>query len=214
MADFTKFDPRAFLERERQGDVTALAGLAGLAGGRVQSSNPPAVSDVVHQIPLQPILLQPEPQRRDTSAKVAKVAKATGPIWSDAEEERAAIVEYDAGAPRDWVEAWVQVHLANPPSELPRWGQFLEDCTRFVDQGWAERAEVIGWRALDLFGCDRERPFTQIDTAGLLWLINGGRIVSLSNETVTIESPTGTRQSYRRRPIEAGKIVIAWEPTS
>ncbi len=46
---------------------------------------------------------------------------------------------------------------------------------------------------------------------GLLWLLNGRRIVELKRDRVEIETEAGTRQTYRRRPVEIGRVVLAWE---
>ena len=75
--------------------------------------------------------------------------------------------------------------------------------------GWKGRGAWLG--ANDLFGCDRDRPFARIDSAGLLWLLNGNRLVALSENTATIETCTGARQSWRK-PSELGR-VLAWELT-
>jgi hypothetical protein len=61
-----------------------------------------------------------------------------------------------------------------------------------------------------LFGCDRERPYARIDRAGLLWLLNGDRLLVLTESAATIETRTGARQTYRRKPNEPGR-VLAWE---
>jgi hypothetical protein len=61
-----------------------------------------------------------------------------------------------------------------------------------------------------LFGCDRDRPFARIDQAGLLWLLNGNCLVALSETTAVVETPTGARQTYRRKPSGPGR-VLAWE---
>ena len=66
---------------------------------------------------------------------------------------------------------------------------------------------------LDLFGCDRERPCARVDHLGLLWLLNGGTIVELHRDRAVLETERGTRQCYRRRPVEVGRTVLAWELT-
>ena len=133
--------------------------------------------------------------------------------WTDADEERAAIIEYDGGAPRAWAEALARLDPNKPPSDVPlqRWLRFIDDCGRFLDAGWAARAAAFGWGPLDLFGCDRERPFARVDRLGLLWLVNGGIIVELHRDRAIMETEHGTRQSYGRRPVEVGRIVLAWE---
>jgi hypothetical protein len=124
----------------------------------------------------------------------------------------AAIIEYDGGAPRAWAEALARLDPNKPPGDVPpsRWLRFIGDCGRFLDAGWAARAAALGWGPLDLFGADREWPFARVDHMGLLWLINGRRLVALTADTATIEMPTGSYQTYRRRPVVTGKIMPAW----
>jgi hypothetical protein len=132
--------------------------------------------------------------------------------WTDAQEERAAIIEHDAGAPRDWPELVARLDPAVPPGDVPprRWVQFIDDCGRFLDAGWAERAAALGWHLLDLFGCDRERPLARIDHAGLLWLLDGRKLIALTATTATIEARTGSRQTYYRASVAPGRVVLPW----
>ena len=78
---------------------------------------------------------------------------------------------------------------------MARWEQFIDDCGRFFGQGWANRAEALGWGPLDLFGCDRERPLGRYDGMGLLWIIQGRRLVALTAHTATIDTLKGSLQS-------------------
>jgi hypothetical protein len=64
---------------------------------------------------------------------------------------------------------------------------------------------------LDLFGCDRERPFARVDHLGLLWLVKGGTIVELNRDRAILQTESGAPQTYRRRPVEVGRVVLAWE---
>jgi hypothetical protein len=137
------------------------------------------------------------------------------PRWRDEEEERAAIIEFDGGVPHAWATVLDRLDPAKPPVDVPpqRWLRFIDDCSRFLDQGWASRATILGWGSLDLFGCDRERPFVRVDHKGLLWLLNGGRVVQMHRDRASIETQSGARQTYRRRPVEVGRVVLAWELT-
>ena len=83
--------------------------------------------------------------------------------------------------PRAWAEGLARLDPNNPPGDVPprRWLRFIDDCGRFLDDGWASRAAELGWGPLDLFGCDRERPFGRVDHLGLLWLLKGCAIVEL-----------------------------------
>ena len=174
-----------------QSGIEALGGLGALGGGPLKGRTLP------------------------TTPRASAPEKSVS-VWSDADEERAALVEYDAGAPRAWAEALARVDAARPPGDVSpgRWLQFIDDCGRFLDAGWGDRAVVLGWHPLNLFGCDRERPFARIDRAGLLWLLNGGKLAALTRETAVIETSTGARQTYYRRPLESDRVVLAWHLSS
>jgi hypothetical protein len=164
---FTRFDPRAFLENQDWGRKA------------VKAAKPAKVTERA-------------PEQTASFATFATFAGApaknhTGAAWSDdwteAHDERAAVIEHDGGAPQDWAEALARLDLASPPADVPprRWLAFVDDCGRFLDAGWAARAAALGWSPLDLFGCNRERPYGRIDHMGLLWLLNGGRAASRSS---------------------------------
>lgn len=144
-----------------------------------------------------------------SSTPTANLADA----WSEENEERAAIVEYDGGAPRAWAEGFARLDPHKPPGDVPprRWLRFVDDCGRFLDEGWAKRAADLGWGPLDLFGCDRERPFARIDELGLLWMLKGGTVVELHRDRAILQTASGATQTYRRRPVEVGRVVLAWE---
>ena len=132
--------------------------------------------------------------------------------WGEAEEERAAIVEHDGNIPRAWAEGFARLHPDCPPADVPakRWVRFVDDVGRFLDSPFCAVAAALGWGPLDLFGCDRERPFARIGQAGLLWLLNGDRLLALTENTATIAIKTGAQQTYPRKPSEPGR-VLAWE---
>ena len=163
----------------------------------VQKSQSPLTSEHIEQIE----------QRREL------VTAAQDDTWTDAEEERAAIIEYDGGAPRAWAEALARLDPSKPPSGVrpERWWRFIDDCGRFLNAGWAGQAAALGWGPFHLFGCDRKRPFARLDNMGLIWFLNGGRIIELHRDRVTIETRMGARQCYRLRPVEVGRVVLAWE---
>jgi len=137
----------------------------------------------------------------------------SAPGWSETEEERAAIVEHDGNIPRAWAAGFARLHPDHPPSDVPlrRWQRFVDDVGIFLDR-WAAYAAALGWGPHDLFGSDRNRPFARIDQSGLLWLLNGDKLIALTENTATIERRTGARQTYRRKPAEPGR-VLAWELT-
>jgi hypothetical protein len=184
-------------------------------GGEVKLANRGRLK-VVAPAPLPPELIeQLRATKFDLLILLGSPEPQTGPgrAWTDTEEERAAIVEHDAGVPREWAEGFARLDADKPPGDVPplRWLRFIDDCARFLDCEWAARATALGWGPLDLFGCDRERPLARIDNAGLLWLLNGRKLVALTANAAAIETPSGGRQTYRRSPTEVGRVVLAWE---
>jgi hypothetical protein len=143
----------------------------------------------------------------------AAVSETQNPAgWGEAEEERAAIAEHDGGIPRAWAEGFARLHPDRPPADVPakRWLTFVDDVGRFLDTAFCAVALALGWGPHDLFGCDRDRPFARIDQAGLLWSLNNNRLVALSENTAAVETRTGARQTWRRKPDELGR-VLPWE---
>jgi hypothetical protein len=140
------------------------------------------------------------------------MGEACGGVWGDTEAERAAIIEHDGCIPREWAEGFARLAPDRAPADVPlkRWGLFIDDVGRFLDSPFCAVAAALGWGPLDLFGCDRDRPFARIDQAGLLWLLNGERLVALSENTATIETDAGVRQTYQR--LFGGEArASAWE---
>jgi hypothetical protein len=127
-------------------------------------------------------------------------------------EERAALIEYSAGVPRDWAEGLARLDPSRPPHgvSLARWHEFIDDVGRFLDAGWARRATALGWGPNDLFRCDPRCPATRKDTAGLLWLLGGGELVALTATSAAVRLPNGAVQTYRRKPQQRGAALL-WD---
>jgi hypothetical protein len=130
-------------------------------------------------------------------------------------EARAATVWCDGNTPHAWAKAFAQLDPHQPPGDVlsPRWQTFINDFGSFLGGPFCALADKLGWGLLDLLGCDRDRPYARIDQAGLLWLLNGDRLVALSENTATIETRTGARQTWRRLPAEPTR-ALPWNLVS
>jgi hypothetical protein len=93
---------------------------------------------------------------------------------------------------------------------LRRWQTFIDDVGLFLDSQVAARAIALDWEPHDLFGTDRGYGRCTVDPAGLLWVLDGSRLIALSQTTATIATRTGERQTYRCKPREPGQ-VLEWE---
>ncbi len=194
---FTKFDPRAFLQNEERRGTAAKPAKAAKAPER-------------------------EPEPSATLATLATLAggqtetqnfEAPPDTWTDAQEERAAIVEYDGGAPRAWAEALARLDPNNHPATCRRGVGCVSLMTAAVfstTDGPHARQLSAGGRSICSAAIGSDRSLASI-TLGLLWLLNGGTMVELHRDRAIIETESGARQTYRRRPVEVGRVVLAWE---
>jgi hypothetical protein len=117
--------------------------------------------------------------------------------------------------PLNWIEGVAALHHRRHPIDVPphRWRQFLADCSNFLtaDENWAERAVTLGWDTLALFGCRSTRPLDHQGSAGLLWLINGGRLVELYRDWAVIErAEDRSRRVYHRRRPDVANVTLPW----
>ena len=107
------------------------------------------------------------------------------------------------------IDGLVALDPSHPFGDTPssRWNQLLADAEAFVADGWAAQARALGWTALDLFGCDPDRPFARIDQQGLCWQLNGRKVIALTATAATIETPSGAHLTYRRSPGRKGQML-------
>jgi len=198
MTAFKKFDAYAFLKREqrrvlvgaRATDETetpqALAVLATLAA--------PSVETEIRSIGFPPVIhgwSKRGENQIETAipAKIAKVAKVQ-PAVSGAHPYRLIFDALERRCP-DFV-----------PND--RWKRAIEDAQSFLAI-WGTQAHALGWTERELFGLPdvpaRPRPkyqrVSRYDQTGLVWLLQGRRVVELTKDKAVIETPTGT-VSYRR----------------
>jgi hypothetical protein len=89
---------------------------------------------------------------------------------------------------------------------IDRWQQAVTDGKTFLSR-WGEQAEALGWTAKDLFGLvtvpEHATPnfnrLSRYDETGLIWLLDGRRVVALTEGTAAIQYPaTASITMYRR----------------
>jgi hypothetical protein len=53
----------------------------------------------------------------------------------------------------------------HPPGDYPtlRWDTLITDTAAFLGGEFADQADRLGWTAVELFGADRDRPYSRID---------------------------------------------------
>jgi len=137
--------------------------------------------------------LQTEPELAATYGDSVAGAEPSTPkvsLGNDAEMGLPPEFRDAVGVPRSWLEGIARLNVHHHPRDVPahRWREFAADCFKFVlsTQNWGERAADLGWDAFALFGCSPSKPLMYLGCAGLLWLVNGGRIVQLHSDWAEI----------------------------
>jgi hypothetical protein len=156
----------------------------------------------------QPRIIEKGPVRVQSVAKVASVAGVDSEIA--AAEERAALVQYGAGVPRDWAEGFARLDLTTPPSGFSalRWQTVINDGCKFLDR-WAAEAARLGWQAEDVFGAHPLAPSCRYDQMGLVLVINDGEVTLITATSASIRTTVGSVLTYTRLP-KNGAVCI-WE---
>lgn len=76
----------------------------------------------------------------------------------------------------------------------------LADATIFL-RDWGAQARALGWSAEDLFGIHPVAPLGRFDVMGLVWMLEGQRVVALTAEAATIKASIGSLLKFYRRDI-------------
>ena len=106
--------------------------------------------------------------------------------------------------------------------EHHRWQQAIADGAHFLAR-WSEEAADLGWTVQDLFGLAEipERPgpryqrLSRYDQTGLVWLLQGRRVVKLTKDIALIENANGTLRYPRcNKPDPATALKNVPDPVS
>ena len=133
-----------------------------------------------------------------SSGSSGTTSRAPGATPADPGEfdERAGLVEYAANVPRPLAEAFAVICTMPRPTafEPARWREIVDDAGKLIDR-WGTQAIALGWRPLELIGCDPVAPVGRLDRAGLALLICGGEVLALTGAAATIRCRSGALQT-------------------
>jgi hypothetical protein len=96
---------------------------------------------------------------------------------------------------------------ARCPNLVPveRWQHVVSDGKTFLTR-WGDQAHALGWTARDLFGLiavpEHAKPsfsrLSRYDETGLIWLLEGRKVLALTAQTAAIHNPSGSITTYRK----------------
>jgi hypothetical protein len=78
-----------------------------------------------------------------------------------------------------------------------RWQILISDAEIFLSR-WGPAADSLGWTALDLFGVYPDAPAARFDVMGLIPILNGATVLTLTDSTATMRRPSNAILTYRR----------------
>ena len=138
---------------------------------------------------------------RDGSSVATLATLATLAARDFDETERAAIIEYDGGIPREWAEGLARLLSSPPPSGVipSLWHDRLNRAARFCDI-WAAKASACGWSAEDLFGMNPLAPLSRYDSMGAAFFGADSEVIDVTADAVIFEVANGVRQRVGKRP--------------
>ncbi len=116
------------------------------------------------------------------------------------------------GVPEVWVQGVADLLALSCPASCPaeRWEALRENAFTFL-RDHAARAHALRWTALGLFGVHPEKPWVRYDHMGLVAVLNGARVIALSDIEAVIEKPNGARATFRRRGQVPDQTCLIWE---
>src|SRR5262249_45471126 len=88
---------------------------------------------------------------------------------------------------------------------IDRWQHVVSDGKTFLTR-WGDQAHALGWTARDLFGLiavpEHAKPsfsrLSRCDETGLIWLLEGRKVLALTAETAAVHNPSGSITTYRK----------------
>jgi hypothetical protein len=124
-----------------------------------------------------------------------------GGFGSGDEAERAAIIEFDGGVPREWAEGLARLLSSPPPAGVAPslWHARVNRAARFCG-AWAVKAAACGWSASDLFGLHPVAPLSRHDGMGVAFFCAEREVIDVTPDAVVIRLANGVRHRIGKRP--------------
>jgi hypothetical protein len=84
-----------------------------------------------------------------------------------------------------------------PPDCRPwRWVVAQDGLRSFVDNGWGDKAALMGWTAEELYRVPR--LWSQVHLTGAGLLIGDRRVIAVTEASIVVETRTGSQLKFRR----------------
>ena len=194
-------------------DLTEIGAAVTMTGSRllVRAGPQPVPKSLIDQLRNQKDDLAAVLESKSIEGAGGRQANDQTAVTDDgAFEERAALMEDGSGVPREWAEGFAWLDLTNRPTGFTqdRWQRLIDDGGRFLDR-WGAEAARLEWQAEDVFGVHPVVPSARHDLMGLVPLIGGGDVVSITADRATIRRGTGAELTVLRQAVDGA--VAVWD---
>jgi hypothetical protein len=122
-------------------------------------------------------------------------------------------IEQATGIPLSWYAILAELKRQDCPDwlSLRWWTEVPSDAERFL-AGQGGAAHGLGWTELDVFGVHPVAPSCRYNAMGLVFFIQGGEVVGMTENTATIRRRSGSVLTFRRPNFP--DAVLSYEGTS
>lgn len=170
------------------------------------------VSVPVNDLGAAPCSAVPRPRERNNGTAVGvRDRPFSGPVFHplyapQGGTGRGTLAEHSL--PADWRNGLARLAtMPAPPSHARRWERIVGDALMLGDT-WAPLAFALGWRDVDLWGCDPDGS-RRLDRDGLAMLLDGRTLLAMTETAATIATPGGRMLSNYRNPLN--EAVSLWQ---
>jgi hypothetical protein len=117
----------------------------------------------------------------------------------------------NASIPLQWIDGLQRLEASTSIGGMLPLDQLrlIRDAKLFLAD-WGAEAARLGWTAEDLFGLHPAAPTARYDAMGLLPLLNGRKVKSITADHAIIHTPSGGQLTYYRHRSHKD-TVAAWE---
>ncbi|GEM_PF-4356804 len=126
---------------------------------------------------------------------------------------RVAIIQYQAGIPQEWAEAFVRVYLMQRPQAFKAWE--WQTVLDGVDMLLYEHVRALinhGWAIADIFAIHPTAPLGRTDCKGLLALLREGEKVEIvTAQAICTRKNEGALLCYRKPLSPSPERRMLWE---
>ncbi len=151
------------------------------------------------------------PERSNCSMSARQCSTVPDPAFGTVEHPPtsadAALPDINGGG---WREGLANLSIIAPPPGMSprRWERVRADAGA-LGETWAVTALALGWREVDLWGCNPYPSARRLDRNGLAMLLGGRSVAAFTDTVASILCRGGNRLSYYRAPL-AGAVLL-WE---